>query len=138
MIPQLSQTFGPYEILGELGGGGMGVVFRAWDSRLQRQVAIKVLHQEHEIGGMREQFLLEARAASAWNHSNICTIFGIGEQDGEPYLVMELLEGETLKEKRSRRRSPVGRCRSMNWSAMRERLPRRWRVHMGRALFIGT
>ena len=99
MIPESGQTFGPYEILGELGGGGMGIVFRAWDSRLLRQVAIKMLHQEYEIPGMRERFLLEARAASALNHPNICTIFDIGEQDGEPYLVMELLEGETLKEK---------------------------------------
>ena len=99
MIPESGQTFGPYEILGDLGGGGMGIVLRAWDSRLLRQVAIKMLHQEYEIAGMRERFLLEARAASALNHPNICTIFDIGEQDGEPYLVMELLEGETLKDR---------------------------------------
>ena len=107
MIPEAGQIFGPYEILGELGGGGMGIVLRAWDSRLLRQVAIKVLHQEYEVAGMRERFLLEARAASALSHPNICTIFDIGEQDGEPYLVMELLEGETLKEKIAQGAVPV-------------------------------
>ncbi len=99
MVPEAGKRFGPYEILGKLGGGGMGVVFRAWDERLRREVAIKLLHDESETPGMRERFLLEARAASALNHPNICTIFDIGEQDGEPYLVMEVLEGITLKQK---------------------------------------
>ncbi len=99
MVPEAGQRFGPYEILGKLGGGGMGIVFRAWDERLHREVAIKLLHDDYETPGMRERFLLEARAASALNHPNICTIFDIGEQDGEPYLVMEVLEGITLKQK---------------------------------------
>jgi serine/threonine protein kinase/tetratricopeptide (TPR) repeat protein len=77
----------------------MGHVFRAWDARLHREVAIKLLNHEYAIPGMRERFLREARAASALNHPNICTIFDIGEQDGDPYLVMELLEGETLKDR---------------------------------------
>ena len=99
MIPEVGQKFGPYEILGTLGGGAMGLVFRAWDRRLQREVAIKLLQENYQMPGMRERFLQEARAASALNHPNICTIFDIGEQDGNPYLVMELLEGETLKER---------------------------------------
>ncbi len=99
MVPEPGQRFGPYEILGKLGGGGMGIVFRAWDERLHREVAIKLLHDEYTTPGMRERFLLEARAASALNHPNICMIFDIGEQDGEPYLVMEVLEGMTLKQK---------------------------------------
>jgi serine/threonine protein kinase/tetratricopeptide (TPR) repeat protein len=97
MIPEVGQRFGPYEILGRLGGGGMGLVFRAWDERLHRKVAIKLLHDNYLMPGMRERFLQEARAASGLNHPNICTIFDIGEQEGDPYLVMELLEGETLK-----------------------------------------
>ncbi len=77
----------------------MGHVFRAWDARLQREVAIKLLNLEYAMPGMRERFLREARAASALNHPNICTVFDIGEQDGDPYLVMELLEGQTLKDR---------------------------------------
>ena len=81
MIPEIGQRFGPYEILGRLGGGGMGHVSRAWDERLHREVAIKLLHDDYTMAGMRERFLQEARAASALNHPNICTVFDIGEQD---------------------------------------------------------
>src|SRR5271168_2390070 len=102
MIPEVGQRFGPYEILGRLGSGGMGLVFRAWDGRLQRQVAVKLLHNDYKMPAMRERFLQEARAASGLNHPNICTIFDIGEQDGDPYLVMELLEGETLNDRIAR------------------------------------
>jgi serine/threonine-protein kinase len=80
----------------------MGLVFQAWDARLHRNVAIKLLHDNYRMPGMRERFLQEARAASGLNHPNICTIFDIGEQDGDPYLVMELLEGETLKDRIAR------------------------------------
>ncbi len=102
MVPEVGQRFGPYEILGRLGGGGMGHVFRAWDARLHREVAVKLLHDDYKMPAMRERFLLEARAASALNHPNICTIFDIGDQDGSPYLVMELLNGETLKSRIAR------------------------------------
>ena len=102
MTTEAGQRLGPYEILDLLGGGGMGVVYRAWDERLHREVAVKVLHGDYNMPGMRERFLQEARAASGLNHANICTVFDIGEQDGDPYLVMELLEGETLKEKIAR------------------------------------
>ncbi len=102
MTTDVGHRLGPYEILDLLGGGGMGVVYRAWDERLHREVAVKVLHGDYNMPGMRERFLQEARAASGLNHANICTVFDIGEQDGDPYLVMELLEGETLKEKIAR------------------------------------
>jgi len=99
MIPESGQFFGPYEILGHLGAGGMGTVLRAYDPRLHREVAIKMLRDEFEMPGMRERFLREARAASALNHPHIATIFDIGEQAGEPYMVMELLEGETVRDR---------------------------------------
>jgi serine/threonine-protein kinase len=102
MIPVIGQRFGPYEILGKLGSGGMGLVFRAWDERLHREVAIKLLYDDYKMPGIRERFLQEARAASALNHPNICTIFDIGEQNRNPYLVMELLEGETVKDRIAR------------------------------------
>src|SRR5690242_2679654 len=101
MIPEAGQQVGPYEILGRLGSGGMGHVFRAWDRRLHREVAVKLLG-EFKMPGMRERFLREARMTSSLNHPHICTIYDIGDQDGEPYLVMELLEGETLKERIAR------------------------------------
>lgn len=107
MIPEIGQRFGPYEILGRLGSGGMGLVFRAWDDRLHREVAIKLLHDDYKMPGMRERFLQEARAASALNHPNICTIFDIGEKDGSPYLVMELLQGETLRNRIARSALPA-------------------------------
>ena len=102
MFPEAGQFVGPYEILGQIGSGGMGVVFRAWDERLHREVALKLLHDEYGTPNLRERFLIEARAASALNHPNICTIFDLGEQDGEPFLVMELLSGQTLKDKIAR------------------------------------
>ncbi|MEO6924544.1 MAG: serine/threonine-protein kinase, partial [Bryocella sp.] len=97
MVPRVGQRIGPYEILGRLGSGGMGLVYSAWDSRLQRDVAIKILREEFTSPGMRKRFLQEARAASRLNQANICTIFDIGEQEGDPYLVMELLKGETVR-----------------------------------------
>jgi serine/threonine-protein kinase len=107
MIPEVGHKFGPYEILGRLGSGGMGAVFRAWDGRLMREVGLKILHDDSPMPGHRERFLREARAASALNHPNICTIFDIGEQDGDPYLVMELLEGETIKSRIAHGALPV-------------------------------
>jgi serine/threonine protein kinase/tetratricopeptide (TPR) repeat protein len=75
----------------------MGLVFSAWDARLHRDVAIKLLRDEYSTAEMRSRFLQEARAVSGLNHPNICTIFDIGEDHGDPYLVMELLKGRTLR-----------------------------------------
>jgi serine/threonine protein kinase len=88
---------GPYEILGAVGAGGMGEVYRARDSRLDRIVAIKVL-PAHSAGqdGVRERFEREARAISSLNHPHICVLHDVGHQDGTDYLVMELVEGGTL------------------------------------------
>ncbi len=112
-------VFGPYRVLEKIGAGGMGEVYRALDTRLEREVALKLVSDSFlgsEVGGVsptpagtpagtphsRSQlshgrFLREARAAATLNHPNICAIHDVGEQDGRPYLVMELLHGETLK-----------------------------------------
>ncbi len=93
----LSTRLGPYEILAPIGAGGMGEVYRAKDTRLNRTVAIKVLPSHlSPRPEMRERFEREACAASGLNHPHICTLHDIGSQDGIDYLVMELLEGETL------------------------------------------
>ncbi len=90
--------FGPYEAVGELGSGGMGEVFRARDARLNRDVAIKVLHEEvSNDGGRRARFEAEAKAIAALNHPNIVGIFDTGEADGALYIVTELVAGESLR-----------------------------------------
>jgi eukaryotic-like serine/threonine-protein kinase len=89
---------GPYEILCPIGAGGMGEVYRARDARLDRNVAVKVLPSAISSDPERqERFRREARAISALQHPNICTLFDVGQQDGIDYLVMEYLEGETLR-----------------------------------------
>jgi len=92
--------FGPYEIMAVLGAGGMGEVYRAHDERLGREVAIKVLPPELAADPDRlRRFEQEARAASALNHPNILTVYDVGAHEGAPYLVTELLEGESLRER---------------------------------------
>ncbi|HKM46065.1 MAG TPA: protein kinase [Terriglobales bacterium] len=91
---------GPYEIVSLLGAGGMGEVYRARDSRLKREVAIKVLPQALSLDADRlHRFEQEALATAALNHPNILAVFDIGTSDGSPYVVSELLEGETLRER---------------------------------------
>jgi serine/threonine protein kinase len=94
---------GPYQMSEPIGAGGMGEVYRARDTRLDRSVAIKVL-PEHlsSLPDLRERFEREARTASSLNHPNICTLFDIGSQYGIDFLVMEHLEGEALADRLTR------------------------------------
>src|SRR5271168_1615000 len=107
--------FGPYRVIEKIGAGGMGEVYRALDPRLEREVALKIISESFLVSDptsspspagtprsraelSHERFLREARAVATLNHPNICAIYDVGEQEGQPYLVMELLHGETLQQ----------------------------------------
>src|SRR5439155_9207462 len=94
---------GPYEVLSPLGAGGMGEVYKAKDTRLERTVAVKVLPQHlSENSDVRQRFEREAKTISSLSHPHICALYDVGNQDGVEYLVMEYLEGETLADRLGR------------------------------------
>jgi serine/threonine protein kinase/tetratricopeptide (TPR) repeat protein len=94
----MPEAIGPYRIVREIGRGGMGIVYEAWDARLSRPVAIKTILRAADPQ-MRDRFVREARAAAAVSHPHICQLFDFGEHGGEPFLCMELLDGQSLSER---------------------------------------
>src|ERR1700729_2648194 len=111
----VGDKLGPYEIVAFLGAGGMGEVYRARDSRIERNVAIKVLPPGIATPPERlRRFEQEARAAGAINHPNILTIYDVGVQNGAPYVVYELLEGVTLRD--TLRKGAISRRKALEYA----------------------
>src|SRR6266480_6576719 len=108
MALSLGTKLGPYEIAAPLGAGGMGEVYRARDTRLDRTVAIKILPAQFTSDPVsRQRFEREAKVISSLNHPHICVLHDIGSQEGTDYIVMECLEGETLAARIGRGALPV-------------------------------
>ena len=104
-------SLGPYDILMPIGAGGMGEVYKAKDTRLDRTVAIKVLPEHLAENPVRSaRFEREAKAISQLNHPHICTLYDVGEQDGLDFIVMEYIEGETLAERLKKGPLPLGKA----------------------------
>src|SRR5262245_33882255 len=108
MTLSTGSQLGPYEVLGPIGAGGMGEVYKARDTRLDRSVAIKVLPSHLSSNpDLKQRFEREAKAISSLSHPHICTLHDVGHQDGTDYLVMEYLEGESLSTRLQRGPIPI-------------------------------
>lgn len=111
----IGRTIAQYRVVAELGGGGMGTVYKAQDLRLERMVALKFLSSYEDAETFEvDNLLREARAAAALNHPNICTVYEVGESDGQPYIAMAYIEGETLTERL--KRGPIARDEALRYA----------------------
>ena len=125
---------GPYEIQSPLGAGGMGEVYRARDTRLERTVAIKILPESLSSDRERlERFQEEARILSTLNHPNLMAIYDVGSQDGMHFLVSEFFEGQTLRERLAT--GPLPQRKAIEYGLQ---IARGWRPRTRKALFIVT
>ena len=105
------ERVGPYEVIAAIGAGGMGEVYRARDTRLNRSVAIKVLPDVFATNAeLRERFAREAKVISSLEHPNICVLYDVGDHDGAAFLVMQYLEGETLEHRLANGPLPIGQA----------------------------
>src|SRR5256885_15817110 len=114
----LPERIGPYTITGKLGEGGMGIVYSANDTRLNRPVALKMILDSGNDEDSRKRFLREAQAAARVTHPNICRLYDIGEVDSRPFLVMELLEGESMSERLGRGPMPLAEALQVTLSVL--------------------
>jgi serine/threonine protein kinase len=117
-MSSLPERIGPYTITGKLGEGGMGIVYSANDSRLNRPVALKMILDSGNDEDSRKRFLREAQAAARVTHPNICRLYDIGEVDGQPFLVMELLEGEAMSVRLGRGPMPLAEALQVTLSIL--------------------
>ena len=127
----MKQSIGRYAITGTLGEGGMGIVYSAFDDRLGRAVAIKMIKAAVAEPAARERLEREARAAASVNHSSICQLYEIGEHEGELFLAMELLQGESLAARIARSNVPPAETVSIGLGVLTgpDALPQSGPVH---------